>query len=159
MPVFQEPTPFNQGAAPAAASATPQAPQGLGFGGGDPFSAPSGISGEKITQFEGHLLLVKPKEVIPQMTTKRGVAENVIRADVLVLSGDRAYEVINDMLVFPVALKRELTNILNSTVPYLLGRLGKSQAKEGKDPAWIFTAFSENDYAVAKAWTDAHPGW
>ena len=147
-------------AAPAAApAAQPAAAPGLGFTRGDPFSAPSGISGEKITQFEGELLLVKPTEVIPQMTTKRGVAENVIRAHVVVLSGPRMGEVINDMLVFQVALRRELTNVLNGNTPYLLGRLGKSNPKEGKDAAWIFTQFTEADYQVARNWCGEHPGW
>ena len=152
-------------AAPAAASAVaapaaqPAAAPGLGFTGGDPFSAPSGISGEKITQFEGELLLVKPTEVIPQMTTKRGVADNVIRTHVVVLSGPRMGEVINDMLVFQVALKRELTNVLQGNTPYLLGRLGKSNPKEGKDAAWIFTQFTEADYQVARNWCTEHPGW
>lgn len=155
MPQFQAPT-----AAPAVAQPTATAAPALGFsGGGDPFSAPSGISGEKITQFEGELLLVKPTELIPTMQTKRGVAENVIRAHVVVLSGDRNQEVINDMLVFQIALKRELANILAGSTPYLLGRLGKSAAKEGKDPAWIFAPFDDADYQVAKAWCDAHPGW
>lgn len=162
MPQFQAPTaPPAAPAQPTAAAATP----GLAFGGGDPFSAPSGISGEKITQFEGELLLVKPTELIPEMNTKRGTAKDVIRAHVVVLSGDRAGEVINDMLVFQTALRRELATRRAASVanpaapPYLLGRLGRSAAKEGKDPAWIFVPFSDADYTVAKAWTDAHPGW
>lgn len=162
-------SPFGGGAAapaeaPAAATATaPAAPTaaspdaGLGFGGGDPFSAPSGISGEKITQFNGELLLVKPTEVIPEMNTKRGLAKDVVRADVGVLTGERAGEKIPDMLVFQQALKRELIKVLDAKAnPYLLGRLGQSAAKEGKDPAWIFIAFTEEDVTVARAWLAAN---
>lgn len=139
--------------ATAAPATAPAAASPLGFGGGDPFSAPSGISGEKITQFVGELLMVKPTEVIPEMTTKRGVAKDVVRADVAVLSGERAGELIKDMLVFQQALKRELIKVLEARQnPYLLGRLGQSAAKEGKDPAWIFVAYSEADVELARAW-------
>lgn len=126
----------------------------LGFGGGDPFSAPSGISGEKITQFEGQLLMVRPTEVIPEMKTSRGVAKNVVRCNTVPLSGPRAGEVIKDMLVFQTALKRELATVLaNPTTPAILGRLGKSRDKnDGNDPAWIFMPYSEEDYAYAKHW-------
>lgn len=140
-------------AAPATAAAPAAAPSNLGFGGGDPFSAPSGISGEKITQFNGELLMVKPTEVIPEMNTKRGLAKDVVRADVAVLSGERAGEHIKDMLVFQQALKRELIKVLDAHQnPYLLGRLGQSAAKEGKDPAWIFVAYYEADVEAARAW-------
>lgn len=146
-------------AAPAAAPAAPaSATPDLGFGGGDPFSGPSGISGEKITQFEGELLLVKPTEVIPEMKTSRGVAKDVIRMDTAVLSGPRAGEVIKDMLVFQQALKRELAKILaNQATPYLLGRLGKSRDKgDGNDPAWIFVAYSDDDVSAARNWLAAN---
>lgn len=137
--------------APAAAPAT--ATPDLGFGGGDPFSGPSGISGEKITQFEGELFLFKPTEVIPSMNTKRGVAKDVVRGDIAVLSGPRAGEVIPDMLVFQQALRRELIKILESPNPYILARLGKSRDKgDGNDPAWIFTAYSEDDVTAARNW-------
>lgn len=74
-------------AAPATAPAAPAsaAPSSLGFGGGDPFSAPSGISGEKITQFNGELLMVKPTEVIPEMNTKRGLSNTKRRMNALPL--------------------------------------------------------------------------
>ncbi len=109
----------------------------MAFGTTDPFSAPSGISGEKITQFEGELLMVRPTELIPEMKTSRGVAKNVIRGNTAVLSGPRAGEIIKDMLVFQTALKRELQKILeNPATPAILGRLGKSRTKnDGNNPA------------------------
>lgn len=146
-------TPF----APAAGAPAGASPD-LGFGGADPFSSPSGISGEKITQFEGQLLMVRPTEVIEEMKTSRGVAKNVIRCHTAVLSGPRAGEVILDMLVFQQALKRELTKVLQGSSPALLGRLGKSRDKnDGNDPAWIFVQYTDEDYASAKGWL-AGPG-
>ncbi|QHB36746.1 hypothetical protein SEA_LEPHLEUR_49 [Mycobacterium phage Lephleur] len=142
-------------AAPAAAPAAPtSASPGLGFGGGDPFSGPSGISGEKITQFEGELFLFKPTEVIPEMKTSRGIAKDVVRGDMAVLSGPRAGEKIKDMLVFQQALKRELIKILEQKAnPYILARLGKSRDKgDGNDPAWIFVAYTDEDVVAARNW-------
>lgn len=156
-----EPTPAAAApaaAAPAPAAASPaSATPDLGFGGRDPFSGPSGISGEKITQFEGELLLFKPTEVIPEMKTSRGIAKDVVRGDVAVLSGPRAGEKIVDMLVFQQALRRELIKTLSGPDPYILGRLGKSRDKgDGNDPAWIFVAPSEDDKTGARNWLSAN---
>lgn len=116
----------------------------------DPFSMPSAFSDGKITEYEGELLLVKPTEVIEEMDTQIGRAENVVRADVSILTGDEAGETKEDMLIFQLALKRSLLKVLDGNNPYLLGRLGKGKAKAGKSAPYIFETPDEEDVALAR---------
>ena len=118
---------------------------------GDPFSTPAGASEIKINDLVGLLLLVKPTEVIDEMTTEIGVAKDVIRADVIILDGDDAGSEYEDVLVFQIALKRALKKVLDGANPYLLGRLEMGAKKPGKSAPYIFAQPDEDDIAAARA--------
>lgn len=130
---------------------------------GDPFSTPPGVSEYKITELIGGLLLVKPTEVIEEMDTEIGRAENVVRADVVVLTDTDLHEdgnptgevlaagsVVEDVLVFQMALKRALLRVLDGPNPFLLGRLGLGNAKKGKNAPYIFERPDEEDANLAR---------
>lgn len=139
---------------------------------GDPFSTPGGVSEYKITELLTGLLLVKPTEVIEEMDTDIGQAENVIRCDVAVLTDTELHDegkptgeelaagtVVADMLVFNMALKRALLRVLDGANPYLLGRLGLGTAKKGKNAPYIFERPDEDDAVLARQFIAANPGW
>lgn len=118
----------------------------------DPFAMPSGPgSGEKITDFVGELLLVRPEALVPNISTRIGVAD-AIRADVVPLSGERAGESLDGVLVFQTALMRDLTRVLDGPSPYLLGRLAMGEAKSGKSAPYIFDTPDEDDKAAARSY-------
>lgn len=139
---------------------------------GDPFSTPGGVSEYKITELLTGLLLVKPTEVIEEMDTDIGQAENVIRADVAVLTDTELHDdckptgevleagtVVTDMLVFNMALKRALLRVLDGPNPYLLGRLGLGTAKKGKNAPYIFERPDEDDATLARQFIAVNPNW
>lgn len=118
--------------------------------GQDPFAMPSGPgSGDKITDYIGELLLVKPEELIEGLSTSIGVSD-AIRVDVAVLSGDAMGTTSEGMLVFQTALMRDLKKVLNGPSPYLLGRLGKGVAKQGKSAPFIFNQPDEEEMELAR---------
>lgn len=140
---------------------------------GDPFSTPAGASEYKITELLGGLMLVKPTELIEEMDTEVGKAENVIRADVTVLedtplsdpnadnepTGEvlAAGSTVEDVLVFNMALKRALLRVMDGPNPYLLGRLSLGSAKKGKNAPYIFERPDEDDVALARQWIAVNP--
>lgn len=118
--------------------------------GGDPFAMPSGPgSGEKVTDYLGELLLVKPLELLENIQTSIGNAD-AIRADVVVLTGDNPGHVAEGVLVFQTALMRDLKRILEGPSPLLLGRLGKGTAKAGKSAPFIFEQPDEAEQTLAR---------
>lgn len=155
-------------AKPPAAKAQPE--QGDGFdsvdetgdhvagAAGDPFSTPPGVSEYKITDLVGSLVLVRPTEVIEEMDTEIGLAKNVVRADVVTLDGVTLEDgteleqgtLIEDVLIFQMALKRALLRVIDGPNPYLLGRLGKGNAKKGKSAPYIFERPDEDDATLAR---------
>jgi hypothetical protein len=153
-------SPFN---VPAAAANPDPASTGNGvsaapnLGVGDPFASPTGLGGDgsKITDYIGRLLIVKPTEIIESMTTNQGVAHNVVRADVAVLDDpENPGKIVDGMLIFQVALKREAAAILASPVPYLLGRLEKGKIGNG-NTLYTFQAPSEPEQALARQFLQA----
>lgn len=123
--------------------------------GADPFAAPAGPgSGDKITDFEGYLLLVKPTEIIDEMETKLGKTE-AIRADVVVLDHEDGPIESDGVLVFQIALKRDLKRTIEGPTPYLLGRLGKGEARAGKSAPFIFNQPTDDDKNVARKYLAA----
>lgn len=139
---------------------------------GDPFSTPAGPSEYKVTDLLTGLLLVKPTEVIEEMDTAIGKAENVIRADIAVLEDTELHDdgeptgetlaagsTVQDVLVFNMALKRALLRVLDGSNPYLLGRLGLGTAKKGKNAPYIFERPDEDDAVLARQFIAANPGW
>ncbi len=123
--------------------------------GADPFDMPSGPgSGERITDLLGELLLVKPLEYLQGIQTKLGETD-AIRADVAILSGDRQGDLSSGMLVFQIALMRDLMRVLDGPNPYLLGRLGLGQEKSGKSAPYIFEPPTDEDKVLARQYLSA----
>lgn len=122
---------------------------------GDPFAMPAGPgSGEKITDFMGELVLVKPVEYLTDLATSIGTAD-AIRVDTVVLTGERQGDLIENMLVFQTALMRDLKRIMEGSSPFLLGKLGKGQAKAGKSAPYIFEQPTEDDITLARQYLAA----
>ena len=152
-------SPFDKGTKAAPASAKPEKgdpfdtidPTGQVKPGkvGDLFSTPSGASDFRISDFVGELLLIKPTEVIEDMTTEIGTTD-AVRADITPLTGDHAGTECPDMLVFQTALKRELRKVLDGPNPFLCARLQMGAKKPGKNAPYIFVGPSEEDVTLAR---------
>lgn len=154
-PTFQAPAVQTQKPAPAPAAKVESA--GTGFG--DPFGQPAGPgSGEKITDMLGSLLLVKPTEYIEEMSTSSGDTD-AVRADIAILDNtEEPGHIAEGVLIFQMALKRDLRKIMDSPQPYLLGRLDRGQAKvKGKPESapYIFVKFTEEEAALANQFLQA----
>lgn len=67
-------------------------------------SALEGVSGIEWKNYEEVLILLRPKEFIPDMNTQYG-ATSAVRADVWVLDGPAAGEEHLDTLIFPKVLQ------------------------------------------------------
>ena len=140
--------------APAAPEApavdtTKEGPANLGVG--DPFAAPAGVGdGERITSFVDRLLLVKPTEVIAEMNTSQGKARDVVRADIAVLDDpEEPGKIVEGVLLFQQALKREAKNIYEGPLPYLLGRLNKGKTGGG-NTLYTFVEANESEIELAR---------
>lgn len=126
-----------------------EAPASLGVG--DPFAAPAGVGdGSRITEFVDRLLLVKPTEVIAEMNTSQGKARDVVRADIAVLDDpEEPGKIVEGVLLFQQALKREAKNIYEGPLPYLLGRLNKGKTGGG-NTLYTFVEANEAEIELAR---------
>lgn len=129
-------------------------PASLGMG--DPFAAPTGVGdGSRITEFVGRLLLVKPTEVIEEMNTSQGKARDVVRADIAILDdADEPGKIVEGVLLFQQALKREAKAIYDGPLPYLLGRLDKGKTNGG-NTLYTFQEANEADVTLARQFVEA----
>lgn len=118
---------------------------------GDPFSLPPAPSKIQISDLVGTLVLVRPTEVIEEMQTEIGKAENVVRADITAVDGDLGGQLFEDVLVFQTALKRALLKVLDGPNPLLLGRIEMGQKKPGKNAPYLFGKPNDDDIAAARA--------
>lgn len=117
---------------------------------GDPFSLPPAPSEIQISDLVGTLVLVRPTEVIEEMQTEIGKAENVVRADITAVDGELSGQLFEDVLVFQTALKRALLKVLDGPNPLLLGRIEMGQKKPGKNAPYLFGKPDEDDIAMAR---------
>lgn len=126
-----------------------EAPANLGIG--DPFADPDGVGdGSRITEFVGRLLLVKPTEVIEEMNTSQGKARDVVRADIAVLDdAEEPGRIVEGVLLFQQALKREAKKIYEGPLPYLIGRLDKGKTGGG-NTLYTFQAATEEEKNIAR---------
>lgn len=140
--------------APAVDTTKTEAPANLGLG--DPFAAPAGVGdGSRITEFIDRLLLVKPTEVIDEMNTAQGKARDVVRADIAVLDDpEEPGKIVEGVLLFQQALKREAKKIYEGPLPYLLGRLNKGKTGGG-NTLFTFQEANEADVALARQYIEA----
>ncbi|UYL88154.1 hypothetical protein SEA_EVAA_43 [Gordonia phage Evaa] len=118
---------------------------------GDPFSLPPSPSDYRIQDFVGELLLVKPTEYIEEMHTENGTTD-VVRVDMVPLSGEVEGQLCEDILVFQMALKRALLKVMDGPNPFLLGRLEMGKKKPGKNAPYIFSQPEADDVAKARAY-------
>jgi hypothetical protein len=136
-----------------ASTATATAEPDLGFApgaNGDPFADPSGMSGEFITDFVDRLLLIKPTDIIKEKQTAKGLAENVAVVDMAVLDDpEEPGRVVNGVMLFQTALKREAKAVYEGPNPYLLGRLQKGKTAGGND-LYTFEEVTEADKNLAR---------
>jgi len=115
----------------------------------DPFAMPSGGGGDyKFTEFVGELLLVKPTEV-DHVDTQIAADTECVRADVVRL--DNENEQVEDLLVFPKALIRTLKKVLRGPNEWVLGRLERGTAKQGKSAPYILSKPTDDEIATASA--------
>lgn len=130
--------------------------------GGDPFSTAStgSTSDVRIGDLVGELLLIRPTEYIESMvTTASNEPTDAIRADVVVLNADGTAALHEDLLVFPVLLKRDLKRALDNDEPFL-GRLSMGEKKPGKSAPYIFvTNPQEEEKELARAYGTANNWW
>lgn len=133
----------------AASAVEEKAAAALGMG--DPFAAPAGVGdGSRITEFVDRLLLVKPTEVIAEMNTSQGKARDVVRADIAVLDDPQEPgKIVEGVLLFQQALKREAKNIYEGPLPYLLGRLNKGKTGGG-NTLYTFQEANEGEIELAR---------
>lgn len=115
--------------------------------GTDPFDTASGMSGERVANLVGELLLITPLEFMPDFSTSVGKSDTV-RVDLVILSGDRAGEEVPGMLVFQQALVRDLKRSLEKGSKFFLARLGIGNKKPGQNPPYIFLQLEDDDRAV-----------
>lgn len=140
------PQPVQQAAPPVQQFAAP----GQDTPAGDPFSDPTGGgSGDKMAQFLGMLMLVKPVEFIPEFKTTNGPADTV-RVDLAILDGAQAGYISIGCLVFQKALVRDLTSHMKSTVPYLLTRLVMGEARNGNNAPYLFQKATNADNILGR---------
>lgn len=155
--------PFDRGGAatstPASTPAPAQsaAPAGLGNVGAmassDPYSAsiPSTASGVRMSDpgIIDQLLLVEPTEYIPSMMTSASrEPTDVIRANILPLTGELTGQLQEDVLIFQEALKRELKKTYQGPNRWLLAYHHMGTAKPGQSAPYIFTPPNEEQVAL-----------
>jgi len=105
------------------------------------FATPAAASGIEWASLNGCLLVVEPNEVVKDINTVHGLTD-AVRADVTVIDGPLGGKKYADTLVFPKALKAQLTSRVGQKV---LGRLGQGQAKPGQNAPWMLNPGSPED--------------
>lgn len=144
----------NTQAAPAnVAVATPPAANAIANVGqtpgqaADPFAAPRGASGDKISDDLDQGLVVRPSEYIQSMTTTQGVTD-AVQADWIVLTGPDQGKV-RSGLVFQTVLKKELRAILGTPTPMMVGILVRGVAKGTNSAPFLFAPANDEVRGLA----------
>jgi len=119
----------------------------------DPYAAsvPSTASGVRMSDsgILNELLLVEPVEYIESMLTSASKEPtDVFRVNIMPLTGPLAGQLQSDVLVFQVALKRELKRTHQGPNPWLLARCEMGDAKPGQSAPYLFKPPSTEDYAL-----------
>lgn len=107
----------------------------------------------KVADYEGHLVLVYPKELLKEKETVHGAAD-AVKAHVVVLTDQN--RVFYETLLFPVGIVIQTKNVLGGIV---LGRIGKGVAKTpGRSAPWqLLDTTDAADEAAAEAYIAANP--
>jgi hypothetical protein len=115
------------------------------------FSDPSTATGIDWKELHGSLLLFRVHSQEVGIQTVHGPS-NAIRADVIVLDGEKEGEEFLDTLVFPKVLQSQVKPRIGELV---LGRLGQGHKKPGQSPPWTLAPATAADKQVGKAYLDA----
>lgn len=105
------------------------------------FGTPSQSASLPLNDLQGEALIFLPTEVVNDIETVHGKA-NAVRATVIIASGATAGEVYADSLIFPKILQSAIRNDVGTGKP-VLGKLGKGQAKPGKNAPWTLEEVSD----------------
>ncbi len=114
------------------------------------FTDPSTATGIDWKELHGSLLLFKVHGQEVGIKTVHGDS-NAVRADVIVLDGDKEGEEFLDTLVFPKVLQSQLKPRLGEMV---LGRLGQGHKKPGQSPPWTLATASDEEKKVGMAFLE-----
>lgn len=115
----------------------------------DPFSNPSS-GGTKVTDYNGSLLLITPKEYKESIATSYG-EKDAVAVDLVVLDGTDEVEEHEDVLLFQGVLIGQTKGKVNKGM--VLGRLGQRPAtKPGQNPAWALEDPTDEDKDAARAY-------
>ena len=127
----------------------------------DPFASGAGSSGANITDFEGSLLYIIPKEF---HNSKKGEGimtqdygeKDAVTAEIHVLDGDHKGEVHDNVLVFQGRLLGALRPQVGKR-PYV-GRLGKGSEKVKGNFPWEFSKeLTDKERKLAREYHDNLP--
>ena len=109
------------------------------------FEAPStSTEGPKVSELNGHLLIISPISYERGIPTVHGEAE-AIKVNLVDLDTNEEH---NGVLWFNVALRNALDSKIGKTI---LARIGQGVAKPGKSAPWILLDATTDAAAVAKA--------
>lgn len=131
---------FGQPTTPGAANSMFSQPSA----GGDLFSP---------AEHEGELLLIEPTSFEQGITTQMGTSD-AVKANIIVLDGPNAGSTFDDALIFPKVLQSQTKPKIGGG--YVLGRLGKGEAKPGKSAPWMLHSFTDQDAQVAQNWINSN---
>lgn len=100
-------------------------------------------------ELQGSLLMVEVighEDHIPTVHTQPGEKNPAVRVNLTVLDGTHVGDEYENALVFPKVLIGQLRPRVGKTV---LGRLGKGEAKPGKNPPWRLLPATDTDRSIA----------
>jgi hypothetical protein len=119
----------------------------------DQFDGPGSADQFSPKDFEGQLLLIKPLQQLTGITTSNG-AKDAVEADVHILDGAGAGEVLRGAYVFPLVLQGQIKGNIGSG-RFNLGRLAKGVAKPGQNPPWKLTDPTPEDTELARRYLNS----
>lgn len=119
--------------------------------GTDPFNDPAAGGGVKVTEFEGRLLLITPTSYDEGIATVHG-EKDAVKANIVVIDekSPAASERHDDVLLFQ-------GNLIGATKRFVgkgmvVGRLGKGEAKPGKNAPWILDVATDDEKMLARTY-------
>lgn len=122
-----------------------------------PFNNGATGGGEKITDYAGVPLLIRPRRFEAGIQTSYGVAD-AIEADWILLDGQDGGEVHTGM-VFSGVLVNALRRYLESPNPLTLGVIGQGQAKPGKSAPWLLNPLEDDSFQGVAVQAGQSAGW
>lgn len=141
-PEAQTPAPQATQAAPSLNNGTQSAPPATPV-----FNNGSTGGGEKITDYAGSPLIIRPFRYEADVSTEYGPA-NVVEADWVLLDGSDNGEV-HTGKVFSGVLVNSLRKYLESPNPLTLGVIGQGVAKPGRSAPWVLNEIDPSYQDVA----------